>query len=152
MLIKLLLIQLSNWKFNEQSELYSTEMTFSIVFNRLYFTEMTFRIVCKRNDIQKCISRKWHSVIVFNRWYFMEMTFRIVFKRNDIQNCISPKWHSVLYWTGCISRKWHSELYFTKMTFRSGLWNETEIPEYFNLFVSHILLNSMKKVKLEFSN
>jgi hypothetical protein len=35
------------------------------------------------------------------------------------------------------------------MTFRSGLWKETEIPEYFNLFISHMLLNSMKKVKLD---
>ena len=79
-------------------------MTFSIVFNRLYFTEMTFRIVCKRNDIRKCISRKWHSVIVFNRWYFMEMTFRIVFKRNDIQIWfVEGNWNSWIFQFICQS-------------------------------------------------
>jgi len=41
------------------------------------------------------------------------------------------------------------------MTFRSGLWKETEIPEYFNLFISHILLKLNEKsqtriFKLEF--
>jgi hypothetical protein len=62
--------EIQSVKYNTECHFREIEFWMSFLLNTIlnvitviYNPEMTFRIVCKRNDIQKCISRKWHSVL-----------------------------------------------------------------------------------------